>query len=297
MSLQSNRPKTSRWDFALPRIALLALAPGVLLSWLAFPAPARAWGEKAEQMAAGKAVDTLPPEMRGFFEANRDFIGRHVSEPLALLAKTPLAERRNHFVYLDHYGKFPYDALPHDYKAAVAKYSKSKLEASGVLPWQIGVYSQKLTAAMRDHDWEEARIAAAQLAAYVAQVHDPFHTTENFDGHLSAQLGVDSRFGESLIDRYSLFFPMRPNDAMFLRDPTEHAFDEAMSAHASLENILLADRRAREGLSDYTDEYFDLFYNLAGPILIRQLSEAASDIGSYWLTAWVNAGRPQLPPQ
>ena len=41
----------------------------------------------------------------------------------------------------------------------------------------------------------------------------------------------------------------------------------------------------------------DRFYNEAGAILIRQLSDAATDVGSYWLTAWVNAGRPQLPPQ
>ncbi len=80
-------------------------------------------------------------------------------------------------------------------------------------------------------------------------------------------------------------------------DPTDHAFDASMSAHASLENILLADRRAREGLSDYTGEYFDRFYNLTGAILIRQLSDAATDVGSYWLSAWVNAGRPQLPLQ
>jgi hypothetical protein len=289
--------KQGRWKFALSCAAVLVPAIGAFLSLFAFPSSARAWGENAERLVAVKAVETLPPELRGFFEANRDFVGRHVSEPLALLAKSPLTERRNHFLYLDHYGKFPFDTLPHDYKAAVGKYSKSKLEASGVLPWQIGVYSQKLTAAMRDHDWEEVRIDAAHLAAYVAQAHDPFHTTENFDGHLSGQAGVDSRFGENMTDRYSLFFPMRTNDAVFLRDPTEHAFDEAMSAHASLESILLADRRAREGLSDYTDEYFDRFYNLAGAILIRQLSDAASDVGSYWLTAWINAGRPQLPQQ
>ena len=24
---------------------------------------------------------------------------------------------------------------------------------------------------------------------------------------------------------------------------------------------------------------------------------AATDVGSYWLTAWINAGRPQLPQQ
>ena len=276
---------------SLSRAAVLA---AVLL---AAPQLAGAWGANAQRLVANMAVETLPPDIRVFFEANRYFLSRHVTDPLDLLSKNPSTERRNHFLYLDHYGKFPFDSLPRDYKAAVAKFTKTKLEASGVLPWQIGVYSQKLTAALRDHDWEQARLAAAYLAAYVAQAHDPFHTTENFDGRLSGQPGVDLRFGSSLVDRFSVFFPMRPNDAVFLRDPTDHAFDACMSAHAWLENILLADRRAREGLSDYTDDYYDRFYNLAGAIVIRQLTDAATDVGSYWLTAWINAGRPQLPPQ
>ncbi|MBZ5662433.1 MAG: hypothetical protein LAO08_18685 [Acidobacteriia bacterium] len=283
--------------FALPFAAAVAAGAGAFLSLFAFPSPARAWGANAERLVAGKAVETLPPDIRGFFEANRDFLSRHITDPLDLLAKEPQNERRNHYLFLDHYGKFPFDTLPQDYKTAVGKFSKAKLEASGVLPWQIGVYSQKLTAAMRNRDWEEVRLDAAALASYVAQAHDPFHTTENFDGHLSNQTGVDSRFGSNLIDRFSTFFPMRPNDATFLRDPTDHAFDDCMFAHASLESILLADRRAREGLSDFTDDYYDRFYNLTGAILIRQLSDAASDVGSYWLTAWINAGRPQLPPQ
>lgn len=286
-----HRSFVSRW------VAAGAAATVAAISVLAFPAPARGWGANAERMVASKAVETLPPEIRGFFEANRDFLSHHSTDPLDWLDKSPLAERRNHFLYLDRYGKFPFDSLPRDYKGAVAKFTKTRLEGSGVLPWQIGVYSQKLTAALRDHDWEQARLSAAYLAAYVAQAHDPFHTTENFDGHLSAQPGVDLRFGSSLVDRFSLFFPMRPNDAMILRDPTDHAFDACMSAHAWLENVLLADRRAREGLSDYTDEYYDRFYNLAGAVLIRQLTDAATDVGSYWMTAWINAGRPQLPPQ
>jgi hypothetical protein len=281
--------------YRLAAAGATALAAFIFL--LVFPSPARAWGASAEHLVTNKAIDTLPPDIRGFFEANRDFLVRHVTEPLDLLSKNPLTERRNHFLYLDHYGTFPFNSLPRDYKLAVTKFTKSKLELSGVLPWQIGVYSQKLTAALRDHDWDQARLSAAYLAAYVAQAHDPFHTTEDFDGHLSGQNGVDLRFGSSLVDRYSLFFPMRPDDAMFLHDPTDHAFDACMSAHSWVENVLLADRRARNGLSDYTDEYYDRFYNLAGPIVIGQLTDAATDVGSYWLTAWINAGRPQLPLQ
>jgi hypothetical protein len=277
--------------------AASATAVIAAFSALLLPHPARAWGAGAERLVVTKAVDTLPPDIRGFFNANREFLSRHVTDPLEWLARTPLTERRNHFLYLDHYGKFPFDSLPRDYKSALDKFSKSKLEGAGVLPWQIGVYSQKLTAAMRDHDWEEVRLDAAYLAAYVALAHDPFHTTENFDGHLSGQPGIDARFGTNLVDRYSLFFPMHTDDAVFVNDPTGNAFDAALSAHASLESVLLADRRARRGLSDYTDDYYDRFYNYAGAILIRQLTEAATDIGSYWLTAWINAGRPPLPVQ
>ncbi len=274
-------------------------AAGVIavISVFFLPQPVHAWGAGAERLVATKAVDTLPPDIRPFFDANREFLSRHVTDPLDMLARTPQTERRNHFIYLDHYGKFPFEALPRDYKSALDKFSKSKLETSGVLPWQIGVYSQKLTAAMRDHNWEEVRLDSAYLAAYVAQAHDPFHTTEDFDGHLSGQPGIDTRFGSNLVDRYSLFFPMHTDDAVFLNDPTGNAFDAAMSAHASIESVLLADRRARTGLSDYTDEYYDRFYNYAGAILIRQLTDAATDVGSYWLTAWINAGRPQLPVQ
>jgi hypothetical protein len=271
-------------------LSLLAMA--FLLLWHA--PSATAWGRSGQRLAVNKAIDTLPPELRDFFEANRGFLTQHVIDPLDLM-NTQLPEHHNHYLFLDRYGKFPYDALPRTYKAALSKYSKSKLEASGLLPWQIGVYSQKLTEAMKAARWEEAKLDAALLANYVAESRDPFNTTENFDGHLTAQTGINERFATALIDRYASFFPLRPADASFLSDPTDHAFEACLSSHAWLEPILLSDRYARHTLNAYNDEYYDRFYNQAGEILIRQLSEAASDIGSYWLTAWTNAGKPPLP--
>ncbi len=267
----------------------------VCLAMLAvYPRHALAWGSNAHKLVVNKAIDTLPLDIRSFFEANRSDLVQHVTDPLDAEAKTP-AERHNHFLYLDRYGRFPFTALPRNYKAAVGKFGKSKLEANGLLPWQIGVYSQKLTEAMKLGHWDEARLDAAILAGYVAETHDPFNTTENFDGHLSNQTDVNERFGTTLVDRFSSFFPMRPNDAAFISDPTDHAFESCLNAHALVETILLADRNARLTGKSYDDEYFDRFYNLAAATLIRQLSDAATDVGSYWLTAWVNAGRPQLP--
>ena len=282
-----------RWSNCHPlRQAVIVLAS--LVVSLSFPQGLRAWGANTHKLIVNQAIDTLPGDVRFFFEANRFFLLQHVTDPLEAIEKTP-SERHHHFLYLDKYGRFPFDSLPRSYKAAVAKYTKAKLEANGLLPWQVGVYSEKLTEAMKAGRWDEAKLDAAILANYVAEAHDPFNTTDNFDGRLTAQTGINERFGRTLIDKYSSFFPMRPNDAVYINDPTDRAFEACLSSHSWLETILLADRNARHGENSFNDEYFDRFYNQAAAILIRQLSDAATDVGSYWLTAWVNAGRPQLP--
>jgi hypothetical protein len=258
------------------------------------PSALYAWGGNGHKVVLNQAIDTLPADLRAYLESNRSFLLQHVTDPLEAEEKTPSA-RHNHFIRLDKYGRFPYELLPRSYKAAVTKYGKSKIESTGLLPWEIGVYSQKLTEAMKLGRWDEARLDAAMLAFYVAEAHDPFNTTENFDGHLTNQTGIDERFGTTLIDRFSSFFPIRPNDASFINDPTDHAFDACLSAHSWLEIIQLADRNAHLETKSYNDEYFDRFYNLSAGTLIRQLSDAATDVGSYWLTAWTNAGKPALP--
>ena len=274
--------------------SLVRFATVALIAFL-LPLHAFAWGANAERLIANRAVETLPSDLRPFFEANRDFITRHAADAVDNGHTNAATESHDQVLYLDRYGQYPFSALPRKYEAAVAKFGKPKLESAGVLPWQIGVYSAKLTDAMRSGNWEQARLIAAQLAGYVAQAFDPFNVTEDYDGHAWGQPGVNLRFNTSLVDRYSLFFPLRPNDAEFITDPTDHAFEDCVKAHSWLEIVLVADRRARTGLSDYTDEYYDRFYSEAGATLIRQLSDAAADVGSYWLTSWINAGRPGLP--
>src|SRR5216684_1676380 len=278
------------------RRAVIVLA--CLFIFFSSPQNSRAWGRNGHRLVVNKAIETLPEKLpqgfREFFEANRGFLLQHITDPLDIITKTP-AERRNHFILLERYGRFPFAALPRDYKAAAAKFGKPKLDANGLLPWQIGVYSKKLTEALKDGKWEEAKLDAAILANYVAEAHDPFDTTDNFDGRLSAQPGVNERFGTALIDRYSSFFPMRPNDAIFINDPTDRAFEACLSSHSWLENILLADRHARHGESSFNDEYYDRFYNQAAAILICLRSDAVTHVGSFLFRAWKNAFSPQLP--
>ena len=270
--------------------ALLLLLLGVLLTL----SPSFGWGEVALRVITEKAIDTLPSEMLPFFQNNRSFLIQHVNEVAAAEAGNP-PPSHNSFIELDHYGPFPFMALPRSYTEAVTKYGKRTVAARGQLPWEVGLYSKKLTDALHAHNWEDAKVSAATLAYYVAAAHDPFKTTTNSDGKPSGQMGINERFGVNLVDRFQGFFYMRPNEAVFIRDPTDHAFEMCLSAHSWLEIILLADLRAHQGLPAYNDEYYDRFYAQAGAVLIRQLTDASTDIGSYWMTAWINAGRPSLP--
>src|SRR5580704_2336139 len=86
------------------------------------PLPTFAWGPNAERLIANRAVETLPPDLRPFFEANRDFITRHAADPVDALGKSPATEAHDQVLYLDHYGKYPFDALPRKYESAVSKF-------------------------------------------------------------------------------------------------------------------------------------------------------------------------------
>ena len=253
-----------------------------------------AWGAAAHRLMNNWAIETLPTDVRPFFEANRHSILDHSNDPDDWIKKDPY-ERNRHFIYLDKYGLFPYLGLPYSYKAAVEKYGTHRLNRDGLLPWRLGEYSLRLSNDMRSQKWDDVRLDAAVLAYYVAEAHDPLNTTQNYDGQLTQQTGLSTRFGSSLVERYTNFFMFHPEDAVKLNDPTAHAFEMAIEANTWVDRVLWADWLSRAGRSDYTDEYFDHFYSLAGSIAMQEINSAAHDAGSYWYSAWVNADRPALP--
>jgi hypothetical protein len=271
--------------FGLVSIALFVLWPTY---------GAYAWGPAAHRLVNTWAIGTLPSPVRPFFEANRSFLADRANDPDQWIKKDPY-ERTHHYIYLDKYGLFPYLGLPYSYKQAVAKYSGKRVSANGTLPWRIGEYSLRLTNDLQAQKWDDAKLDAAVLAHFVADAHDPLNTTQNFDGHLTDQRGLDMRFGSSLIDRYASFFMLHPEEALKVDDPTNYAFEMALEANTWVDRILWADWRAKAGLSDYTDEYFDRFYTQLSSTMIQEINASAHDAGSYWYTSWLNAGQPALP--
>jgi len=109
-SARPHKHLTSVW-FPCRPIALLAL-------WLLIVHPVAAWGPMGHDIVNTWAIQTLPSEMRGFFEANRQFIVEHANDP-DLWMKKDRYERKRHYIYMDKYGIFPFLELPHGFKQAV----------------------------------------------------------------------------------------------------------------------------------------------------------------------------------
>ena len=278
----------------LPSGASLGRFSALLVAWLALAHPVVAWGPAGHDLVNSWAIQTLPIEMRGFFEAHRQYLVAHANDPDEWM-KNDRYERKRHYIYLDKYGIFPFLELPHSFRQAVENYGSGRVNRDGVLPWQVGEHSLRLTDAFKARNWDQVKLEAAVLAHYVAEARSPLHVTKNFDGQLTRQTGLEDRFENRLLDRYSKFFILHPEDAVKIDDPTEYAFQTCLEAYTVLDSTVLADMRARAGLPDYTDEYFDRFYSQIGANVMRAVNEAARDAGSYWYTAWLNAGKPALP--
>lgn len=280
----------------LRRAAATPCAPLLLLLVAVCAPPAGTWEPSAHRLVVARATDALSVSfpLQEFFEANRRQIIALASDP----SQWNAADRKqlhHGYIYLEFYGEFPFADLPRDYNAAVRKYTVPRLNRQGTLPWQIAQYTQRLEQAFAAGDKQAILRQAAILAHYVAEAHDPFNTTRNFDGSRSGQAGADARYARSLVERYQMFFIIRPAGAVKISDPTEHAFSMLLEAHTWVDNVLLADRQARSEQPDYNDAYYDSFYDRVGAVLIRQLTQASQSIASYWYTAWVNAGSPELP--
>src|SRR6266446_8870203 len=64
----------------------------ITMSLALLPTGAAAWGGNGQRVVVNQAIDTLPADLRSFFENNRSFLVQHVTDPLDAEAKNP-AER------------------------------------------------------------------------------------------------------------------------------------------------------------------------------------------------------------
>jgi hypothetical protein len=244
------------------------------------------------------------------YKPNIDFITEHAVDPDKRRYMVA-AEASRHYIDIDHYGVSPFNSLPRKWNEAVAKYSEDSLNARGIVPWWINAMLQRLTAAFKEKNQARILKLSAEIGHYIADAHVPLHASSNHNGQLTDQRGIhafwESRIPELLAEKEWDFFIGK---AEYIRDPLAFTWQRVLESASASDTVLKFEKElsktfppdqrysfeekngviTRQYSSAYTIKYDEKMKGMVE----RRMRQAIYAVASFWYTAWVNAGQPNL---
>jgi hypothetical protein len=265
------------------------------------PSSASAWGTAAHRYIMRRAIDLLPAAIAPFFVHFRDELVIRVVDP-DVWRSAGWEEDPNHFLDFGapEFGPYPFTALPREYGAAIEKFGMATLKRDGLLPWRAAEEFGNLRRAFegfnRDAGFAPSGtvLFAAVVSHYIQDAHQPLHASNNFDGQLTGQNGVHSRFESALFDRFETRLTIEPAPPAATKNVRDAAFDVLLQSYQLVQPLLEADKAASAGKLAYDDEYFEKFFSQVKPILEKRLSDSITATASVIIGAWELAGKPAL---
>jgi len=192
----------------------------------------------------------------------------------------------------------------------VSAYFDDQLSNYGIIPWHLQRMQKQLTNAFTEKDAEEIIRISADFGHYVGDAHVPLHTTTNYNGQLTNQLGIhafwESRVLELFIDEYDTFV----GKADYIDYPKDYVWDVVLASHVLVDSVLNVekrlvrdfpkdrqmcfDERLDRTINTQCEEFARAFSEEMQGMVEQRFTEAIHALGSLWYTAWVDAGQPDL---
>jgi Zinc dependent phospholipase C len=268
------------------------------------------WGFYAHQKINYHAVFLLPPEMMVLYKANIDFLSEHAVDPDKRRYAVP-EEGPRHYIDIDHYGKYPYDSLPRKWNDAVAKFGEDSLNKFGIVPWHIQTMLARLTTAFKEKDFSRIIKTSAEIGHYLGDAHVPLHANSNHNGQYTNQRGIhgfwESRVPELLAEKEFDFFIGK---AEYVKNPGDFIWKRVLESAKASDSVLLFEKKLTKQFGDdkkyafeerngkiirqYSSAFTIAFNKKLDGMIERRMRQSIYAIASFWYTAWVNAGQPDL---
>ncbi|MFA6944420.1 MAG: zinc dependent phospholipase C family protein [Pedobacter sp.] len=277
----------------------------ILLTWIA----CSSWGFFAHQRINRMAVFILPGDMIRFYKNNILFITDHAVDA-DKRRYSDTAEASRHFIDADRYGKQPFDSMPQKWSDAESKYSAKILLENGIVPWQIERSYYSLVKAFKEGDSIRILRISADLGHYVSDAHVPLHTSENYNGQLSGQTGIHGFWESRLPELFSSEYDFIAGPARYLENPLKGAWKIVRNSHSYLDSTLLTEARLNQTMASdlkytyserngrverqYSKEYSGAYHKALKGMVEKQMRASIFMTGSFWYSAWIDAGQPQL---
>lgn len=275
-----------------------------------------AWGFYAHKQINRLAVFTLPPPLIGLYKKNINFITEHAVD--ADKRRYIAAEEAcRHYLDADHYEKaLPFDSIPKYWKKAIEKYTKDTLLEYGIVPWHVNYTYKKLIWTFADTSKTAAektkRILrlSADLGHYVGDLHVPLHSTSNYNGQQTDQIGIHALWESRLPPVFDSSYNFFVGKAALYDNPIDSIWKAFTRSHYLVDSVLLLEKEATRQVGEsnkYTfvstgystkREYSIPFCNrynlLMGNMVEERMTRSIIFLGSLWYSAWIEAGQPNL---
>jgi hypothetical protein len=279
------------------------------LAVLFFATKANAWGFLGHRLINNRAVFALPPQMFGFYKKHIEYVTQHSVDPDS--RRYMMAEEAcRHYMDCDRYEKAaPLDTIPHRWHEAIEKYTEDTLLSHGIVPWHCLAMLSRLTKAFEEKNLQKILKLSADIGHYIADAHVPLHISRNYNGQLTGQEGIhalwESRIPQLFVDSFDLL----TGSAVYLYKPSDFIWGTMGRSFMLVDSVLKLERvatamhpenkfsfeaRGTQTMEVYSVPFCNDYHRMMENMVERRMRQAIFSVASFWYTAWVNAGQPNL---
>ena len=251
------------------------------------------WGGTGHRIINGSAALSFPPEM-AFLGSWSNGLAEHGSDADSRKSSDP-SEENKHYIDIDSFPEFlAAGRIVQDFDSLAALHGRDFLMDQGILPWAIIATADALTQALQDRQWDKAMLLAADLGHYIGDAHNPLHITKNYNGQLTNQQGIHSRYESRMLDRYASAISCRGDRGVYITHIADYTFRMIYTNYAFVDSVLMADRSAAQRAGNtWNDTYYANLWQSSQSFTVPLLDSAASRLASMIYTCWINAGAPR----
>jgi len=255
------------------------------------------WGSKGHRIISTNLTSRLPGQMSFLKPVWTNYVITHASDADYRKTQDP-NESARHYIDIDNYSDFVQTGkIPQPFDSAVAKFGYSFVFDQGILPWAMLTTYDSLKACFQRRDWNRSAYFAADLGHYVGDGCMPLHITANYNGGMTGQTGVHSRYETSLVSRYEAQLVYPVDSVQYIDHPTEFVFQYIYFDYQYVDSVLLADSYAASLTgSTSSSAYYEAFWSKAGGFTKFLMQRGSDALASLIYSAWVEAGSPMLYP-
>jgi len=268
------------------------------------------WGFYAHQKINHYAVFLLPPGMMVLYKPNIAFLSEHAIDPDKRRYAVP-EEGPRHYIDIDRYGTYPYPDLPRKWADAVAKFGEDSLKQHGIVPWHVQNMLHRLTGAFKEKNYSLIMKYSAEIGHYISDAHVPLHASSNHNGQFTNQKGIhgfwESRVPELLAEKEFDFFIGK---AEYIQNPGDFIWKRVLESALAADTVLNYERELSKKFPDdkkyafenrngktirqYSSAFTIAYNKMLDGMIERRMRQSIYAIASFWYTAWINAGQPDL---